>query len=92
MTDESFFKDFLVYEYPSPSTNEGLGLPLKLEQLTIFIKLLEKLLNEITLLIFFGIMFQAGQVFGVAVDGGDRIKGGSVTETGTKKALVSFIC
>jgi hypothetical protein len=51
MTDESFFKDFLVYEYPSPSTNEGLGLPLKLEQLTIFIKLLEKLLNEITLLI-----------------------------------------
>jgi hypothetical protein len=37
-------------------------------------------------------MFQSGQVFGVAVDGGGRIKEGAITGTGTKKALVSFIC
>jgi hypothetical protein len=40
----------LVHEYPSPSPNKG--LPLKEERLKIFIKSLEKLLIEITLLIF----------------------------------------
>jgi hypothetical protein len=40
----------LVQEYPSPSPNKG--LPLKEERLKIYIKSLEKLLIEITLLIF----------------------------------------